>query len=147
MHYIKIILAVTPLSAFAVQLSLPGSDVPSACQDTCQAIMDVANSCANSHNGGDTSNIDQIIKVCHINGDASGGGNGPSTTHQSLVASTTAVVAPPMNSGTTSAGGHTNTPTSPPAVVTGAAAVGTVANGGLMGLIAMAAARAIGMGI
>ncbi|KAK4070949.1 hypothetical protein Trihar35433_5416 [Trichoderma harzianum] len=156
MHYTKIILAVTPLSAFAVQLNLPSSDIPSACRDTCQAIMDVANSCANSQlsddvenqcvcgeqsrqsasdcygcmhsNNGHTSNIDQIINVCHIDGAASSG-------------------APPANSNTTSAGGHTNTPTSPPAVVTGAAAVGTVANGGLVGLVAMAAAGAVGMGL
>ncbi|OPB43479.1 hypothetical protein A0O28_0106710 [Trichoderma guizhouense] len=184
MHYTKVILAVAPLTAFAVQLNLPSSDIPSACRDTCQAIMDVANSCANSQlsddvenqcvcgeqsrqsasdcygcmhsNNGHTSNIDQIINVCHIDGAASGGGNGHSTTHEPLVASTTTVVAPPADSdatstgghtSTTSAGGHTNTPTSPPAVVTGAAAVGTVANGGLVGLVAMAAAGAVGMGL
>ncbi|KAL6799645.1 hypothetical protein J3E68DRAFT_396393 [Trichoderma sp. SZMC 28012] len=175
MRYTKIILAVAPLTAFAVQLNLTSSDIPSACRDTCQAIMDVANSCANSQlsddvenqcvcgeqsrqsasdcyscmhsNNGHTSNIDQIINVCHIDGAASGGGSGHSTAHEPLVASTTTVVAPPADSDATSAGGHTNTPTSPPAVVTGAAAVGTVANGGLVGLVAMAAAGAVGMGL
>ncbi|UKZ75094.1 hypothetical protein TrVFT333_002766 [Trichoderma virens FT-333] len=172
MQYAKFLAALAPLSAFAVQLQLPSSDIPSACRDTCQAIMDVANSCANSQlddsvenqcvcgersrqdaencytcmhqNNGHTSNIDQIINVCNFSGDS--GGSQPSA------ASTTAVQTVPSVVTTTTAKepNHTKSTsaeTNPLAPIpTNGAVLGAMSLGGLSCSVVLAAAGVLAAG-
>ncbi|EHK25626.1 uncharacterized protein TRIVIDRAFT_198574 [Trichoderma virens Gv29-8] len=171
MHYAKLLVALAPLSAFAVQLQLPSSDIPSACRDTCQAIMDVANSCANSHlddslenqcicvsaidgttiiqSGIDTdairlSDIDQIINVCNFSGDS--GGSQPSAASTMAVQSVPSVVTTTTAkepNHTKSASAETNTLAPIP---TNGAVPGAMPVGGLSCSVVLAAAGVLAAG-